>query len=150
MSVVPTSFACERAREQVSLSLDGELSELERRLLDAHLARCGACQAFAQEVVAFTEALRAAPLEAVREPIVVERRRRLPLGRVQVAAAAALAFLAVGLAGQLSASSEQRPALSRFDDSPNLSPPASVLEREQAILSVVRPGTTLPPPGSVL
>lgn len=149
MTVMPTPAACERTREQVSLSLDGELSELERRLLDAHLARCAACSAYADGVIAFTEALRAAPLEALPGPIVVRRPRRVLLGRLQVAAAAALAFLAVGIAGQLSASSE-RPALSRFDDAPNLSPPRSVLEREQEILRVVRPGTTLPPPGSVL
>jgi anti-sigma factor RsiW len=147
MKVTPAT--CARAREQVSLSLDGELSQLERRLLDAHLARCHACTSYADGVRAFTEALRAAPLEAPREPVVVRRPRRVSLGRVQVAAAAALAFLAVGIAGQLSASSD-RPALSRFDGSPNLSPPGSVLEREQEILRVVRPGTTLPPPGSVL
>lgn len=143
------SAACDRAREQVSLSLDGELSQLERRLLDAHLDRCASCAAYAQDVVLFTEQLRTAPLETPRRPVVVRRTRRLSPARVQVVAAAALALLAVGLAGQLSASSE-RPALSRFDDAPNLSPARSVLEREQAILRVVRPGTTLPRPGSLL
>jgi anti-sigma factor RsiW len=150
MSVMPASVVCERAREQVSLSLDGELSQLERRLLDAHLARCGACSAYAADVTAFTEQMRAAPLEPLTRPVVIRRHRGLSLGRAQVVAAAALAFLAVGIAGQLSATSSKQPALSGAGDVPNLSPPRSVLEREQAILRVVRPGTTLPPPGSVL
>lgn len=150
MSVTSTSLVCERAREQVSLSLDGELSQLERRLLDAHLARCAACSAYAVDVAAFTAEMRAAPLEQLSRPVVVRRRRGVMLGRAQAAAAAALAFLAVGIAGQLSSTGAESPALSRFDGSANLSPPRSVLEREQAILRVVRPGTTLPPPGSVL
>lgn len=150
MSVMTASAVCERAREQVSLSLDGELSQLEHRLLDAHVARCAACSAYAADVRAFTEQLRAAPLESPSRPVVVRGSRRVTLGRVQAVAAAALAFVAVGIAGQLSSTSSEQPALSRFDDAPNLSPPRSVLEREQAILRVVRPGTTLPPPGSVL
>jgi hypothetical protein len=149
MSVQRTSVICARTREHVSLALDGELSELERRLLDGHLARCPACAEYAREVVAFTETLRGAPLEAPSRAIVVRRHRRPVPGRVQVVAAAALAFLAVGIAGHVSTSSE-RPSLSRFDDSPYLSPPRSVLDREQQILRVVRPGLTLPPPGSVL
>lgn len=150
MSVMQASAVCERTREQVSLSLDGELSQLERRLLDAHLARCGACNAYAASVTAFTEQMRDAPLETLVRPVIVRRHRGLTLGRIQVAAAAALAFLAVGIAGQLASTSTESPALSSLDEAPNLSPPPSVLEREQAILRVVRPGTTLPPPGSVL
>jgi anti-sigma factor RsiW len=150
MSVMQASAVCERAREQVSLSLDGELSQLERRLLDAHLARCGACSAYASDVTVFTGQMRAAPLESPTNPVVIRRHRGLIVGRAQVVAAAALAFLAVGIAGQLSATSSEQPARSGAGDMPNLSPPQSVLEREQAILRVVRPGTTLPPPGSVL
>lgn len=151
MNAVRFSVACERAREQVSLSLDGELSQLEHRLLDAHLARCAACGAYAADVAAVTEQMRAAPLETLERPVEVRRQRRVAPARVQVVAVAALAFLAVGVAGQLSSSlRSHQPALPRFDDVPSLSPPLSVLEREQEILRVVRPGTTLPPPGSVL
>lgn len=150
MSVVHASTVCERAREQVSLSLDGELSQLEHRLLDAHLARCGACAAYAADVASFTQQVRSAPLESPRQPVVVRRHRTFAPARIQVIAAAALAFLAVGIAGQLSATSSEQPSLSRFDRKPNLSPPQAVLEREQAILRVVRPGTPLPPPGSIL
>ncbi|MFO7572523.1 MAG: anti-sigma factor [Gaiellaceae bacterium] len=150
MSVMRTTAVCERTREQVSLSLDGELSQLERRLLAAHLARCTECNAYAADVRSFTGRMRQAPLEPLRQPVVVRRQRRLSPGRIQVVAAAALAFLAVGIAGQLSSTSAEQPTSSRFGLAPNLSPPGAVLEREQAILRVVRPGTTLPPPGSVL
>ena len=34
---------CDRARAWVSLRLDDEISELEERLLEAHLGRCAAC-----------------------------------------------------------------------------------------------------------
>jgi|SRR6266516_4312939 len=54
---------CARARFWASLRLDGELSELEGALLDAHLARCDDCATFAGGSEAATMALRAAPLE---------------------------------------------------------------------------------------
>ena len=38
---------CDRARAWAALAPDGELSELERKLLDAHVVRCGACSRFA-------------------------------------------------------------------------------------------------------
>ena len=48
------SLLCERARGWVSLSLDGELSEFERALLDAHLGRCAECSVFAADTGAAT------------------------------------------------------------------------------------------------
>lgn len=141
---------CERVRAQVSLELDGELSQLERRMLASHLERCPQCHAFAVDVRAFTEDLRNAPLETLAQPVVVRRPRRLTTARLQVGAAAALAVAALGLGSQLAASEPQSPSLSRFEGTPSLSPRAAVLEREQAILKVVRPGRPLPSPGSVL
>src|SRR3954454_17246769 len=41
------SHLCERARLWASLRADGELSELEGALLDAHLARCAECRSVA-------------------------------------------------------------------------------------------------------
>ena len=43
MSAVYPLSVCARVREQVSLELDGELSQLEQRMLAAHLERCAAC-----------------------------------------------------------------------------------------------------------
>jgi ferric-dicitrate binding protein FerR (iron transport regulator) len=52
---------CARAREWVSLRLDGELSELERLLLRRHLARCEGCRAFAESARATAELIRSTP-----------------------------------------------------------------------------------------
>ena len=38
---------CDRLREQVSASLDGELSQLESARLQTHLAGCASCRSFA-------------------------------------------------------------------------------------------------------
>lgn len=149
-SVLP-SLVCRRVREQVSLQLDNELSELERRMLDAHLARCVDCAGYADDVRTFTQELREAPLLAPERPVVVTRRSRDVAARLQIGVAAALAFAALGLGTQVAASSEPGDSsLSRFEGTPNLSPPRAVLEREQAILQVVKPGTPLPRPGTVL
>jgi anti-sigma factor RsiW len=151
MTAVQPSLVCRRVREQVSLQLDNELSELERRMLDAHLARCTECAAYADDVRRFTAEMREAPLEMPSRPLVVTRRGRDLAARLQIGVAAALAFAALGLGTQLSSSTESGdPSLSRFEHTPNLSPPLSVLEREQAILRVVKPGTPLPQPGTVL
>jgi predicted anti-sigma-YlaC factor YlaD len=89
---------CDRAREWASLRLDGELSELESALLDAHLKRCDACRAFAAEVDSIALALRAAPLERLEQPVVLPLRRRARTLRVvQVGVAAALVAAAAGL-----------------------------------------------------
>lgn len=89
---------CDRIREWISLGADGELSRIEFALVERHLAGCADCSAFAADVKAFTKALRAAPLEPLAEPIVLPRRTRVSFGSVQVAAAAAVAVLAVGVA----------------------------------------------------
>jgi predicted anti-sigma-YlaC factor YlaD len=94
---------CERARFWASLRLDGELSELEGALLDAHLARCAGCRALADGFAASTTTLRSAPLERVA-PVAVDlpRSRRL-LATVAVAAVLVLGVIAGGLVrGQVS------------------------------------------------
>jgi len=150
MTAVYPHSVCARVREQVSLELDGELSQLEQRMLEAHLERCGACATYADDVRDVTERIRSAPLHTPRRPVVVRRKRHISTTRIQVGVAAAFALAALGLGTQLAASPTRDGTLARFDGQPDLSPPRSVLEREQAILRVVKAGRGLPPPGSVL
>jgi anti-sigma factor RsiW len=149
MSVAYPQTVCSRVREQVSLELDGELSQLEQRMLGTHLERCPRCAAYAADVRDVTERIRNAPRAVMQRPIVVRRRRPLTTVRLQVGVAAAFALAALGLGTQL-ASTEQQGSLARFEGQPALNPPRSVFEHEQAILRVVRAGRTLPPRGSVI
>lgn len=88
---------CERARQWVSIELDGELSTFERVLLRAHLAHCSSCSEFRAETSGLTHALRSAPLEQLEQPIAIGRmRRRLGLRLAPAAAAMAVAFVGIG------------------------------------------------------
>jgi predicted anti-sigma-YlaC factor YlaD len=89
---------CARARFWVSLRVDGELSELEGALLDAHLARCANCAEFASGATASTAWLREAPLERPAPIVisVVSRASRRVAGSV---AATAVLFAAALIAG---------------------------------------------------
>jgi hypothetical protein len=94
---------CERARTWAALAPDGELSELERKLLHAHLTRCSACAGFALDVAAVAAELRAAAPEPLPRPLSVPiwRRRRPVYARVRtVGAAAAVAVMALGVASR--------------------------------------------------
>jgi predicted anti-sigma-YlaC factor YlaD len=102
--VRPTRKACDRARLYASARLDGELSELEDRLLEAHLDQCPLCRAFGADLEAFTAALRAARLEPLPHPAAVKWRARRSLAyRPMQAGAAALVLAAIGLGGVLGA-----------------------------------------------
>lgn len=95
---------CAQACQHLSLRADGELSEFESVLLEAHLAVCPDCQSFEKGVTGFTTVLRAV---APEQPIVSFK---LPRGRSRAnallatslragSAAAALAIVALtGLA----------------------------------------------------
>jgi anti-sigma factor RsiW len=98
---------CERAREWASLRLDGELSELERALLDAHTRRCGACAHYVEEIGAITASIRSAELEQPRPVILPLRRSFAWATRALQAGAAAAAVLAItaGLSLQVGRSS---------------------------------------------
>jgi anti-sigma factor RsiW len=151
MSAVHPLMVCTRVREQVSLELDGELSQLEQRMLSAHLDRCPRCAAYAADVRDVTERIRNAPPASMQRPVVVRRHRSFTTVRLQVGVAAAFALAALGLGTQLAVSTESgTESLARFEGQPTLNPPQRVLDQEQAILRVVRPGRPLPPPGSVL
>jgi anti-sigma factor RsiW len=82
---------CERARSWASLRVDGELSELESALLDAHLVRCASCNTFAQATEEIAGTLRSARLQ--RPPslaLTLRRSRRTGLRALQIAAAVAV------------------------------------------------------------
>jgi predicted anti-sigma-YlaC factor YlaD len=136
MRTYPSRVDCERARPWAALAPDGELSELERRLLDSHLAQCGACRAFFADVAATTRALRTAEYEALAEPVsVLAWRRRERYARLRaVAASAAVAVMALGLASRAPLATTERnstalPRITDFSES---------LQREAAQLRAVR------------
>jgi len=95
---------CERAREWASLRLDGELSELERALLDSHTRRCAACAHYVEEIAAITVTMRSTELERLPGPVVLPLRRSFAWAtRALQAGAATAAVLAItaGLALQV-------------------------------------------------
>ena len=86
---------CDRARGYASRRLDGDLEELEVRLLESHLERCGSCQEFATAISAQTDWLRTSELEAVPHAVEVPRRRFTGATLRRRAAVAAIAAAAV-------------------------------------------------------
>jgi Putative zinc-finger len=102
---------CARAREWASLSLDDQLSDVEEVLLEAHLALCDDCRAFAASITDLTAALRSAPVE---QPELAFEAPRTTRGRTfalrAVSAAAAVAVVGVsGLVGLHLSASPSRP-----------------------------------------
>jgi hypothetical protein len=86
---------CERARSWASLRADGELSELESALLDAHLGRCSSCSAFARGTEEIAAALRSARLQRPAPFLVsTQRHGHAGLRALQVAAAVAIVVAA--------------------------------------------------------
>lgn len=132
MRAIRVSVVCERVCEQVSLGLDGELSQLERRMVAAHLERCADCRAFEERVRTFTEDLRAVPLELLQRPVVIRRSRRASFTGAQVGVAAALAIAALGLASQLGAPWSQRTGSSPAVTNANFFETSWTPERELA------------------
>jgi predicted anti-sigma-YlaC factor YlaD len=112
---------CDQIRSQVSLELDTGLARLESVRMARHLDRCADCRAFREDVVAFTDALRSAPLERPRRPVILPRSRQARLTAVggvalRVSAAAAAAIVAVGLAfGERGMTSVEAPTSIRAD-----------------------------------
>ena len=103
---------CDRVRELVSASLDGELSELEGVRLQAHLAVCAGCRTYAAGATEAARLLHDTPLEQLNVPIVLPGRRLVLARKLQAAAAAAAVVATVGLSaalGTLSLSSSSGP-----------------------------------------
>jgi predicted anti-sigma-YlaC factor YlaD len=148
----PNGVLCERARTWAALAPDGELSELERKLLDAHVQRCAACAYFAVEVAAVASELRAAALQPMPRPLVVPIWRRRPVyARVRaVGAAAAVAVMALGVASRapLSAGDRESFDLPRVTNFANKTPLHEVelitrrVDNERAGTTTFRPRKT--------
>lgn len=111
--VKPMTKQCERARECASLRLDGELSEFEQALLTAHLERCGPCRSFAHELESLTDHVRSTPLARLERPVSLPSRRRLAWRRpVEIASAAAVVLMSIGLVGTLQSADRRNSSLS--------------------------------------
>jgi len=135
---------CERARSWVSLSFDGELSEIEQASLRAHVGRCAACAGFERDMDALTRELRTAPLERPAVVVMLPRRRSAAVRVLQISAAAAAVVLAAGLgsvAGSLSSPGTTTATTASTGDG-NL---GAVLDRgiDRGIFAMV-PGEKLP------
>ena len=87
---------CDRAREWVSLRLDGELSPLEDELLDRHLELCAECSAFENDVRWATDVLRLTPQERPVQRLRVRTAPKAQVSTRRVTAIAAAAALALG------------------------------------------------------
>jgi hypothetical protein len=148
MNAVRPSLLCQRIREQVSLRLDDELSQLEERMLASHLVHCADCRMFEQSVGDFTERLRAAPLESPRQPILVRRARRASLGVAQISAAATLLVAVLGLLSQIDLPTTQDP--SARTTTANLFKTSWQPDRELAHIDSNLPGTNRPGPLSAV
>lgn len=111
----PRGTLCDRARAWASLAPDGELSEIERKLLDAHLVRCEGCSAYATDVAAVTEVLQCEELAPLSRPIsVVSWRRGTGIARLRTAGAvAAVTLMAIGIADRAPLPSNERSSLDR-------------------------------------
>lgn len=103
MDARPGRVLCDRARAWAALVPDRELSELERKLLDRHLAGCAGCRAFATDVAAVAELIRKEELVPLPHPVSVPSWRRhsaIPGRLGSLGAAAAVALMAIGIASR--------------------------------------------------
>ncbi|HWG55859.1 MAG TPA: zf-HC2 domain-containing protein [Gaiellaceae bacterium] len=118
-----TNFECEQARAWAALAPDDELNELETASLRAHLRTCPPCARFAAQVDRITTLVRTQHLVVPRQRILVHETRRhsrLVARARPVAAAAAVALMALGVAARapLPVDSQDRVTLSGSTVSP--------------------------------
>jgi anti-sigma factor RsiW len=128
----------------VSLRVDGELSELESRLLDRHLDACAACAGWQRSLLATAELIRSAPVERLSVPVSLPApgRHGMPVRRVLVVAAVVAAAARGTVVGaSLDRGSSRAPA-----------PPApqlSLLERRDVQSQRPRPAQQVTPPPTI-
>ena len=92
----PSFSDCDRMRGVISARLDSEVSEVEQATMDAHLAVCADCRAYAAGLAETTQLIRATPLEELSFPIALPS-HRLRLARTMQLGAAAAAVAATVL-----------------------------------------------------
>jgi ferric-dicitrate binding protein FerR (iron transport regulator) len=101
----PTTLGvrCDRARQWASLRLDDELSALEGRLLERHLAACEPCRSFEAVMRSSTTLVRGTPAELPTGRFEQPRRplTRFPLERRRTALVAAAALALGAFAGSV-------------------------------------------------
>jgi predicted anti-sigma-YlaC factor YlaD len=132
MSTARPSLCCRRIREQISVSLDRELSRFERMMVDTHLAECADCRSYGTDVAAITRALRAADLQPLESPVVVPAGGRAVRLRLASSVAAVLAVALVGVASQIAAHRPPQAVHSRLGAQVRF-PSQGELLREQAL-----------------
>ena len=130
---------CERARTWASLSIDGELSQFGQAQLRAHVGRCAACAAYAQNLASLAEELRRAPLEQPTTDVMPVARRLTARRALQLGAAAAAVAIAASLGSLAGSLSSREPASASAS---SLHFPMQAL-RVAALRPAVLPGTRL-------
>jgi Putative zinc-finger len=90
---------CDRAREQMSMALDGELSRRSALGLRAHTSVCSSCRRYRQELGSITDVLRADRLPQ-RQSVAVT---------VPRVAAVGFAVVCIAVAGAVVTSSGEHP-----------------------------------------
>ncbi len=106
-SPYPHRDSCDRARQLASRDLDGDLSQLDSRALQAHLRECGDCAEFTSAMGGLTAKLRGGELlqpSEARPAVVAAPRRGRASRRLLSAAGVAAAAVAAASAGAFVAS----------------------------------------------
>jgi len=137
MGQLPTTD-CEQIRGAISESLDGELSQVERARLEAHLGHCAACRAYSADVARTARLLREAPLETLDFPIALPSRRLAIAGRMQVGAAAAALVVTVSLSAVVGSVGGGDSGLSASSASASSAQPAKLRFTEQELRMLYR------------
>jgi predicted anti-sigma-YlaC factor YlaD len=91
---------CSTARETLSAAYDGEAGQLERQSLEAHLATCPGCRAFAADALALHRLVRVSPAPVVPDltaSIVAAHRPRPAERRIELAGRGVLGAVAAVL-----------------------------------------------------
>src|SRR3954471_11181914 len=129
----------ERARSWASLGVDGELSQFGQAQLRAHVGRCAACAAFAQNLDTLAGELRRAPLEQPTTVVMPVARRSTARRALQLGAAAAAVAIAASLGSLAGSLSSREPASTSAS---TLHFPMQAL-RVAALRPAILPGTRL-------